>query len=43
MLHGHVLLPVAAFWVVVVRVLFFAFMYAAELTPRMAAPAPGTS
>jgi YggT family protein len=37
LLHGLVLLPVAAFWIVVVRVAFFAVMYAAELTPRIAA------
>ncbi len=37
MLHGNLLILVTAFWIVVFRVLFFAFMYAAELTPRMAA------
>lgn len=35
-LHGHVLALVAAFWVVVFRVFFFAVLYAAELTPRVA-------
>jgi YggT family protein len=28
--------PVAAFWVVVLRILFFMLMFAAGLTPRMA-------
>lgn len=32
--------PVAAFWIVVLRILFFALMYSAGLTPRMA-PAGG--
>jgi YggT family protein len=36
-LHGHLLLPVAAFWVVVVRVALFAALYSAGLLPR----APG--
>jgi hypothetical protein len=36
-LHGVLLLPVAAFWVVVVRVLFFALLYSAGLTPRPSA------
>jgi len=35
-LHGNLLPLVAAFWIVVVRVVFFAVMYAAELTPRLA-------
>ncbi len=36
MLHGPLLPLVAAFWIVVFRVLFFAVMYAAQLTPRVA-------
>lgn len=33
-LPGFLLPPVAAFWVVVLRVAFFVVMYAAGLTPR---------
>jgi hypothetical protein len=37
-LHGmFFLLPVAAFWIVVARVAFFAVLYAAGLTPRLSA------
>jgi hypothetical protein len=36
-LHGPLLLLVAAFWVVAARVAFFAGMYMAGLTPRVAA------
>lgn len=32
--------PVSAFWIVVLRILFFSLMYSAGLTPRMA-PAGG--
>jgi YggT family protein len=39
-LHGLLLLPVAAFWVVAARVFFFAALYAAGLLPRAASPAP---
>lgn len=35
-LQGHVLVLVAAFWVVVARVAYFAALYVAELTPRLA-------
>src|SRR3990172_6745481 len=38
-LHGALLLPVAAFWVVVARVAFFAVLYAAGLMPRAPVPA----
>ena len=31
--------PIAAFWLIVLRVLFFVAMFYAELTPRMPAPA----
>jgi YggT family protein len=37
-LHGHLLLAVAAFWMVVARVALFAVLYGAGLLPR-AAPA----
>ncbi|MBI3708417.1 MAG: YggT family protein [Proteobacteria bacterium] len=39
-LHGHLLAPVAAFWIVVARVAFFAVLHGAGLTPRVAAGAP---
>jgi hypothetical protein len=35
-LHGPLLAPIAAFWIVIVRVLFFATLYAAGLLPRAA-------
>lgn len=39
-LPSIVLAPVASFWVIVMRIAFFAIMYATGLTPRMA-PAAG--
>ena len=30
------IVPIASFWMVIVRIAFFAIMYAAGLTPRMA-------
>lgn len=33
-LHGPLLAPIAAFWVVIVRVLFFALLYSAGWLPR---------
>ena len=38
-LHGMLLLPVAAFWVVVARIAFFALLYSSGLMPRAAAGA----
>lgn len=39
-LPAMLLPPVAAFWIVVLRIVFFALMFGAGLTPRMT-PTPG--
>jgi YggT family protein len=37
-LHGILIPPIAAFWIVIARIAFFAAMFSAGLTPRIGPP-----